>query len=374
MKKIAKKIVSFVVVLTLVISTLAQVTYAAPISGTIRLSGSTSVYPLVQALRESFKAKYPAVNISLVNITGSGAGIADAINGSKVHYGMSSRGLTDAEKVNLNQDIIALDGVAIVVNKNNPLANITNAQLFDIFTGKINNWNQITPGSTLGEIATVNREAGSGTRSCFEDVFKNDYKTALTSGYDRHDKSTSIQNTTGAVKNTVSSTAGAIGYMALGDVDSSVKVITFNGVAATKANISNRTYEFNRPFVFVSNKKSYPSEAAKAFLAYILSDEGQKIVDKEGFVKLPKTIINVTSVKLNATKLTIKVGKTATLKTTVAPTNATITAVNYTSSNPKIATVNPATGVVKAIKKGTCKITVKSENSGKTAVCTVTVN
>ena len=262
---------------------------AKSLSGTISMSGSTSVYPATAALTEAFKKLYPNVKISITNVTGSGAGLSDA-NNKKVSFGMRSSEWADADATknpNIVAHTIALDGVALVVNTANPLTNITVAQLFGIYGvgATITNWNTLAP-SYNHPISVVSRESGSGTRTCFQDVMKGlGSAYELKSGYDTQGNSV-ISASTDAVKTSVKNNANAIGYMSLGSVDSSVKKLQFNGIEATEANVINGSYKFSRPFLLLSNKTKTMSAAEKEFLKFALSKDGQEIVKKGGFISL----------------------------------------------------------------------------------------
>ena len=262
---------------------------AKSLSGTISMSGSTSVYPATAALTEAFKKLYPNVKISITNVTGSGAGLADA-NNKKVSFGMRSSEWADADSTknpNIVAHTVALDGVALVVNTANPLTNITVEQLFGIYGvgAAITNWNTLAP-SYNHPISVVSRESGSGTRTCFQDVMKGlGSAYELKSGYDTQSNSV-ISASTDAVKTSVKNNANAIGYMSLGSVDSSVKKLQFNGIEATEANVINGSYKFSRPFLLLSNKTKTMSAAEKEFLKFALSKDGQEIIKKGGFISL----------------------------------------------------------------------------------------
>jgi len=262
---------------------------AKSLSGTISMSGSTSVYPATAALTEAFKKLYPNVKISITNVTGSGAGLSDA-NNKKVSFGMRSSEWADADATknpNIVAHTIALDGVALVVNTANPLANITVDQLFGIYGvgATVTNWKSLAP-SYDHPISVVSRESGSGTRTCFQDVMKGlGSAYELKSGYDTQGNSV-ISASTDAVKTSVKNNANAIGYMSLGSVDSSVKKLQFNGIEATEANVINGSYKFSRPFLLLSNKTKTMSAAEKEFLKFALSKDGQEIIKKGGFISL----------------------------------------------------------------------------------------
>jgi phosphate transport system substrate-binding protein len=228
-----KKLVSVVLTVALILLSFAHVpttAFAESVKGQVVLSGSTSVNPLIQALAEAFMAKYPDIKIIEQNVTGSGAGISDAKN-SKVDFGMSSREITSDEAKTLDKVKICQDGLAIVVNKSNPLSAIELEQIYKIFTNDASaqNWNQISGSYTTSvKIAPFGREAGSGTRSCFEDFFKADFGKALPSGYDV--KLDGSLASTGVMQSSVKNNSGAIGYMSLGDMDESkVKALKIDG-------------------------------------------------------------------------------------------------------------------------------------------------
>lgn len=356
-----KKLLSLVLLVAFMVSSFTFVptkASAAGVTGTVVFSGSTSVNPLLQALAEAFMAKNSGIKIIEQNVTGSGAGIADAKNlGSGVDFGMSSRDLTTDEAAVLNKIQICLDGLAVVVNKNNPLNEITPKQLYSIYTRDTGamNWNQIAGSYTTSvKIAPFGREAGSGTRSCFEDFFKVEYKTALPSGYDVNlDGSLA---STGVMQTSVQNNSGAIGYMSLGDMDDTkVKALKIDGVEPNKFTVADGTYAIKRPFLLVYNKDKAITPAAQAFLDFIASAEGQVIIDKLGFVKNNLVKVKVTDITLRSTSINIIPGFRYSLLPTVAPENASNQTLKFTTSNPDVATVS-STGMVTGVGEGFCRI------------------
>lgn len=335
---------------------------------TITLSGSTSISPLAQQLAKQYVKEKAGVKINFTNITGSGSGISDATNG-KVDIGMSSRALKEEEAKVLKSHVICNDGIAIVVNKSNPVGNITPEQLYNIYAKKYTNWKSIAS-SYDKAIAAYGRESGSGTRSCFEDVLKNDFKLDIAKNYGKLNAEIS---TTGAMQTSVKTNAGAIGYMSLGDLDEKqVKAVKFNGVAATTANVANGTYKMSRPFVLAT--KGTPTGETAAFIKWCqTSSNAKKIIEKMGFVTLASTKILPRKITLSTKKkLTLKKGKKKTIKYAVYPNNATDKKVIFKSSNKKVATVTKK-GVIKAKKKGKATITVRTVSGNVKAAIKVTV-
>jgi len=299
MKKPFKKVLCLVLAFVITTSMLAVNVIAAgsdyvpvkSLKGTVRLSGSTSVYPAIAALGEAFKLHYPKVKISITNVTGSGAGLSDA-NAKKVSFGMRSSAWDEkaaVDNANITPYTIALDGVAIVVHPDNKISNITKDNLADIY--KIDatktKWSQLTGSSFTNDILAVCREAGSGTRDCFETVVPGLKGTAYDS-----EKNRQIAASTDAVKTAVKGNTQAIGYMSLGSVDSSVKALTFEKVIANKTNVQNGSYTFQRPFLLLFNNTKKMTDVEKEFLKFIYSKEGQEIIAKGGFVDLSQASIN----------------------------------------------------------------------------------
>lgn len=350
------------------ISTVPAKSARAAISGTITLSGSTSVSPLAQQLAKQFAKENRGVKINFTNITGSGSGISDAMNG-KVDIGMSSRALKEEEAKVLTANVICNDGIAIVVNKSNPLGNITPQQLYNIFAKQTTNWKDVIS-SYNKPVASYGRESGSGTRSCFEDVLKNDFNLNIAKNYGKLDAEIS---TTGAMQTSVKSNAGAIGYMSLGDLDvNQVKAVKFNGVAATTENVANGSYKMSRPFVLAT--KGAPNAQTEAFIKWCQNSENaKKIITKMGFVNLGSTTIAPRKITLKVkSKLTLKKGKKKSIKYTVYPDNATNKKVTFKSSNKKVATVS-SKGVIKAKKKGKATITITTVSGKVSAKIQLTV-
>ncbi len=374
-----KKFLALVLLVAFVFSSLSHVPTtadAANVSGTVVLSGSTSVNPLIQALAEAFMKKYPDVKVVEQNVTGSGAGITDAKNlNSGVDFGMSSRDLTSAEAEVLNKTQICLDGLAIVVNKNNPIDELTPEQLYKIYTrdSSVLNWNQISGSYTNSvKIAPFGREAGSGTRSCFEDFFKVDYGTALPSSYDV--KLDGSLASTGVMQTSVQNNTGAIGYMSLGDMDETkVKALKVDGVEPSKYTVADGTYPIKRPFLLVYNKKKNISAAAQAFYSFIGSADGQAIIDKMGFVKNNLVKVKVTAIAIRNSSVKLTPGSTYSLIPVVVPDDATDSSLTFTSSNTSVATVS-SSGKITAVSTGTATITVKTnDGTNISKTCKVTV-
>lgn len=244
---------------------------AAALSGTLTIAGSTSVQPFSEVLAEKFMEENKGVQIN-VQGGGSAVGIESAISGA-AQIGASSRALTADEKTKLKDVQIALDGIAIVVNSANNIKALKTEDVMNIYLGNIKNWKEL--GGSDAPITVVSREDGSGTRDAFTTLVMNKkdiLKTAI------------IQNSTGAVATTVAGDKNAIGYVSLASVNNTIKALDIDGVAATDANVKNGTYKLQRPFVYVT--KDAPAGLAKAFIDFVLSTEGQKIIVDNGAITI----------------------------------------------------------------------------------------
>ena len=241
------------------------------LSGTVNTAGSTSMKDVMAVLTEVFEKENPGVTINYTG-SGSGAGIEGATSGT-CDIGLSSRALNDEEKESgAVENIVALDGVAIVVNPANGVENLTVEQIAQIFTGEITNWSEV--GGADGEIAVFGREAGSGTRGAFEEI------VGVVDGC----KYTNEYSSTGDVIGNVASNPNAIGYASLSAVDDTVKAVKVNDVAPSEATVKDGTYEIQRPFVMVTKEGTKLSEAAQAFLDFAMSEEAADYIAAAGAV------------------------------------------------------------------------------------------
>ena len=235
---------------------------AEDLSGSISMVGSTSMENFVNALSEAFMAKYPGVTVT-PQFVGSG-GTAD--------IGNASRNLTDEEKANgIVENIVAIDGIAVVVDPANEVSDLTKQQLTDIYTGTVTNWSEV--GGADAPIVVVGREAGSGTRSAFEELLEIEDQCAYSSELD----------STGAVMGRVASTPGAIGYVSLDVLDDTVKAVSLDGAAPSEETIKAGEYFLSRPFVMATNGEiSEQNDLVQALFAYLDSAEGQEIITSVG--------------------------------------------------------------------------------------------
>lgn len=242
----------------------------AQAAGSVSTDGSTSMEYLIGALGESFTQEHSDIKLTY-SPTGSGAGIAAAMEG-RTDIGLSSRALKSDESKSLNGDVVALDGIVVVVNPKNPVQNLTLEQIKDLYTGKITSWKQL--GGEDNPVVLIGREAGSGTRDGFESVTSTKnackYRQELTS--------------TGDVITTVSKNVNAVGYASLAAVSDKIKPLTVDGVEATEETIKNGSYRLQRPFLLVTKKDKEQSEAVKMFLNYALSSDASEIIKMTGVV------------------------------------------------------------------------------------------
>ncbi len=250
----------------------SETTKDANVSGTITLAGSTSMEKLCEAMSEAFMEAYPDVTVT-VEYTGSGAGIESVTSGS-VDIGDSSRSLTDDEKAKgAVENIVAIDGIAVITDKDNTVANLTTDELAKIYKGEITNWKEL--GGNDESIVVIGREAGSGTRGAFEELLTIEDECAYAQELD----------STGAVLAKVASTPGAIGYVSLDVVDDTVNAVSLNDVEATEANILAGDYLLSRPFVMATmGEISEQSELVQTWFNYIESDEGQSVISDLGLI------------------------------------------------------------------------------------------
>lgn len=235
------------------------------LSGSIQIAGSTSVQPLSEELAMMFMEKYPDVKVNVAG-GGSGAGIKAVQNGTS-HIGASSRELKPEEK-NVKEFVIAKDAIAVIVNPANPVSDLTMDQIKRVFSGEMTNWKDL--GGKDAPITVVIREDGSGTRGAFEEIVLGEYKFT--------DKAI-IQNSTGALRTTVAGTPDAIGFVSLGALNDEVKAIKIDGVEITKENVLNGSYKIARPFIYLT--KEEPEGLTKHFIDFVLSSEGQEIIERD---------------------------------------------------------------------------------------------
>lgn len=245
---------------------------ASDLTGSVTIAGSTSMEKLANALSESFMAEYPGVTVN-AEFTGSGAGI-ESLSAGSVDIGNSSRNLKDEEKSQgAVENIVAIDGIGVIVDPDNGLDGLTKEQLVDIYTGNISNWSEL--GGTDEPIVVVGRESGSGTRDGFESILDVKDVCAYANELD----------STGAVIAKVASTPGAIGYASFGDLNDSVKTLSLDEVMPSIETIKDGSYILQRPFVMATmGEISEQSDAVQAIFAYLKSDAGKQLVESVGLV------------------------------------------------------------------------------------------
>ncbi|MGF7186728.1 phosphate transport system substrate-binding protein [Desulfitispora alkaliphila] len=240
------------------------------LSGTITMAGSTSVQPLSEELAAGFMNIHPNTRLE-VSGGGSGAGVRAAQEGA-ADLGASSRAIRDDE-TGVKDITVAIDGIAVITHPDNPINDIAFDDITKIFNGEITNWSEV--GGDDANIVVVTREEGSGTRGAFSEIVLGDGEMAATA---------IVQNSTGAVRESVSNDANAIGYVSLGALNDSVQAVAVDGVEATVADIVAGNYPVARPFVYLAPEDQPLSELAQAFVDFVLSDDGQAIVEENGFV------------------------------------------------------------------------------------------
>ena len=242
------------------------------LTGTISLAGSTSMEKLCEAMSESFMADNQGITVT-VEYVGSGAGIESLSKGS-VDIGNSSRNLKPEELSNgCVENVVALDGIAVIVDKNNGVTDMSSENLKKLYTGEIKNWKEL--GGADEAVVVIGREAGSGTRDAFEELLelkdKCDYAQQLDS--------------TGAVLAKVASTPGAIGYVSLDVVDESVLSVSIDSVEANEQNILAGKYLLSRPFVMATKGDvSSQNELVQKWFEYVNSEKGKEIIKKVGLI------------------------------------------------------------------------------------------
>ena len=251
-------------------SSAAASTASGSLSGNVATGGSTSMKNVIAALTEGFAEVEPGVTVSY-DPTGSGAGITGATD-KTLDIGLSSRALKDEEKNDVDGTVIALDGIAIIVNKASKVEDLTVDQLKQMFTGEITNWADV--GGDDGEIVLIGREAGSGTRDGFESIV--DVKDSC--------KYAQELTATGAIISAVEANPLAIGYASLSAVGDTVKMVTVGGVECSEETVKDGSYEVQRPFVFVTNKSVTLSEQAQAFFDFATSTDAADLIRTAGAV------------------------------------------------------------------------------------------
>ena len=271
MKKIISIVLTAVCAAALFAGCSTKAPEAAAEAGNVSLDGSTSMEKVIGSLGESFINSNSGTSYTY-NPTGSGSGIK-AVSEGTCDIGLSSRNLKDDEKASgLTGTILALDGIAVIANPNNPVSDLSVEQIASIYKGEITNWKDV--GGNDAEIVLIGREAGSGTRDGFESITgTNDackYRQELTS--------------TGDVITTVSQNPDAIGYASLASLKDNVKALTVGGIAPTEETVKDGSYVIQRPFVLVTKDGVELSETAKKFFDYATSSQAAEVITAAGAV------------------------------------------------------------------------------------------
>ena len=242
------------------------------LSGSVTLAGSTSMEKLANAMNEAFMEKYPNVSAT-AEFTGSSAGIESLAAGS-VDIGDASRALSDDEKgQGIVENIVAIDGIAVITDTDNTITDIKSEDLAKVYTGEITNWKDL--GGKDEQIVVIGREAGSGTRDAFEELM--DVKDSC--------KYAQELDSTGAVLAKVAATPGAVGYVSLDVLDDTVNGLKINSVEPTEENILAGTYVLQRPFVMATKGEiSEQSEQVQAYFDFINSEDGQNVIKSVGLI------------------------------------------------------------------------------------------
>ena len=240
---------------------------------TISISGSTSVGPLMEKIQEKYEEENNNVTLEIQQ-NGSGAGIKDVISGIS-EIGMSSRELKDEEKGSVQGTTVAYDGIALLVNPENPVKNISLEDVKKIYTGEITNWKEI--GGDDAPIVVVSREEGSGTRDAFQEIV----------GYESEEllKDATISDGSGAVKTTVAGNKNAIGFASFEYIDNTVSALNINDVEPTADNVKSGDYKLSRPFILVT-KEGALTENGQKLIDFVLSSEGQQIVEENKLITI----------------------------------------------------------------------------------------
>ena len=264
-----KKFVTLIAIVSLMLTVMTGC--GKTVSGSVSTDGSTSMEKVIGALGEAFEENNSGVTFTY-NPTGSGSGITAVAEG-RCDIGLSSRNLKDEEKAQgLTETILALDGIAVIVNPDNPVNDLDLETIGRIYRGEITNWKDI--GGNDLEIVLIGREAGSGTRDGFESITDTEdvckYRQELTS--------------TGDVITTVAGNPAAIGYASLASVKETVKALSVSGIMPTEETVKDGSYVVQRPFVLVTRSNVELSEAAQKFFDYITSSEANEIISSAGAV------------------------------------------------------------------------------------------
>ena len=251
---------------------------AAAVSGTVSTDGSTSMEKVIGSLKEQFQKDNDGQVTVSYDATGSGAGIEAVTNGT-TDIGLSSRALKDEEtSAGLTGTTVALDGIAVIVNADSQVSDLSVEQIGQIFSGQITNWKDV--GGADAEIACIGREANSGTRDGFESITDTKDKCKLSQEL----------TSTGAVIEAVKNSPNAIGYASLSAVEGKdgIKALTVGGVACTEETVLDGTYQIQRPFVLVTKNDTPLSEAAQAFFDYATSPAANDLIRSAGAVPVAK--------------------------------------------------------------------------------------
>ena len=277
-----KKIISLMVVAVLLVAALAGCGTTntdtqkdnGQVSGTVSTDGSTSMEKVIGFLSEAYMNKNSAVKVTY-NPTGSGSGIK-AVQAGSCDIGLASRDLKPEEATDLNGTVVAIDGIAMIVNKENPVKDLTIEQIAALYKGEITNWSEV--GGADAPVVLIGREAASGTRDGFESITDTEdackYNQELTS--------------TGDVVQTVSSNPNAIGYASLASVKDTVKLISVEGVTPSTETIQNGSYKIQRNFVMVTKKNAELSPAAKSFFEFATSSAADEWIIEAGAVPVKR--------------------------------------------------------------------------------------